>query len=148
MRPRGNIDRQTEPMDQNMDQEVDSPFSMNQIKTSIMNEGPARERANLVLARLEPEMQVVQPDLTRTKSDPIMIAPDIKASCAFAEPKAWGIEARKKDKCIHRAMEIMSKDDYSFAIFGKIPGSSPRILWREDGSMFTPKGMPYLPAAN
>jgi hypothetical protein len=42
----------------------------------------------------------------------------------------------------------MSKDDCRFAKFGKIPGNSPRILWREDRSMFTPKGIPYLPEEN
>ena len=45
-------------------------------------------------------------------------------------------------------MAIVRKDDYHFAKFGKIPGNSPRILWREDGSMFTPKGIPYPPAEN
>ena len=52
-------------MDQDVDQVVDSPFYMNQIKTSVMDEEPARERANLIRARLEPEMQVVQSDLTK-----------------------------------------------------------------------------------
>ena len=74
-----------------------------------------------------------------------MIEPDIVTSCAVAELKAWGIEARKKAKRIDCAMEIVSKDDYRFAKFGKIPGNSPRILWREDGSMFTSKGILYLP---
>ena len=32
VRPRKNIERRTEPMDQGMDQEVDSPFNINQIK--------------------------------------------------------------------------------------------------------------------
>ena len=89
-------------------------------------------------------MQVVQQGLT--KSDPIMIEPDIKASCTVAEPKASGIEARKKAKRIDRAMAIMSKEDYRIARFGNIPGNSPRILWREDRSLYTQKGIQYLPA--
>ena len=44
--------------------EVDSPFSMDQIRTSIMDEEPAWERANLVWIRLEPEAQVTHPGLT------------------------------------------------------------------------------------
>ena len=113
VRPRENIEQQTELMDQEVDQEVDSPFNMNQIETSIMDEDPARERANLILARLDPEMQVVQSGLT--KSEPIMIEPDIVTSCADAEPNAWGIEAPKKAKRIDRAMENFSKDYYRFA---------------------------------
>ena len=42
-------------------------------------------------------------------------------------------------------MEIMSTDNYRVAKFGKIQGSSPRILWRADGIMFTPKGIRYHP---
>ena len=133
-------------MDQGMDQEVYSPFNINQIKTSVMDEEPARELANLVRARLEPAMQVVQSGLT--KSEPIMIEPDIVTSRSVAEPKAWGVEARKKAEHIDRAMAIVSKDDYRFAKFGKIPGNSPRILWREDGSMFIVKGILYLPVEN
>ena len=60
VRPRENIERQTEPMDQDVDQEVDSPFNMNLIKTSVMDEEPASELANLIWTRLDPEMQVVQ----------------------------------------------------------------------------------------
>ena len=86
VRPRENIDRQTEPMDKDMDQEVDSLFSITQIKTLIMDEEPASERANLIRTRLEPEKQLVQSGLT--KSEPIMIEPDIITSCAVGEPKA------------------------------------------------------------
>ena len=146
VRPRKNIERRTEPMDQGMDQEVDSPFNINQIKTSVMDDEPARERADLIRARLEPDMQVVKSGLT--KSELIMIEPDIVTSCAVAEPKAWGVEARKKAKHIDRAMAIVSKDDHCFAKFGKILGNSPRVLWREVGSMFTPKGIHYLPVEN
>ena len=99
-----------------------------------MNEEQAREWANLVRVRLEPDTQVIHPGLT--KSDPIMIEPDIKASCAVAEP-----EARETKKWIDRAIEIMSTKDYRMASFGRIPGNSPRLLWREDGSMYTQKGI-------
>ena len=136
VRPRKNIERRTEPMDerrtdpmdQDRGQKVDSPFSMTQIKTLVMDEEPARDRANLVRARLEQEMQVVQSGLT--KSEPIMIKPDIVTSCAVAEPKAWGIEAQKKAKSIDLSMAIVSKDNYCFAKFWNNPGNSPRILWK------------------
>ena len=130
VRPRKDIDRQTGAMDQGMVHEVDSHFSMDQIRTSIMDEEPASERANMVRKGLEPDTQVVHPGLT--KSDPIMIEPDIKASCVVAEPKAWGIKARKKGKRIVRAMAIMSKEYYRMVRLGRIPGNSPRILWREN----------------
>ena len=83
-------------MEQSMVHEVDSPFSMDQIRTSIMDEEPARELANLVRVRMEPETRMTHPGLT--KSDQIMIEPDIKASCAVVEPKAWGIEAWESKK--------------------------------------------------
>ena len=85
VRPSENIDRQTGAMGQSMVQEVDSPFSMDQIRMSIMDKEPARERANLVRIRAEPEERTAHPGLTK-----IMIEPDIKATCAVAEPKAWG----------------------------------------------------------
>ena len=69
--PRENLEQRTEPMDENLDQEADSPFSMTQIKASVIDEEPARERSNLVRARLKPEMQAAQSGLT--KSEPIMI---------------------------------------------------------------------------
>ena len=72
-------DKTARVMEPSMVREVDSPFSMDQIRTSIMDEEPARERENWVRIRLEPEAQVTHPILT--KSDPIMIEPDIKASC-------------------------------------------------------------------
>ena len=146
VRPRENVEQRTEPLDKDMDQEVDSPFSMTQIKTSVMDEEPARERANLVRARLEPEMQVVQ--LGLTKSYPIMSEPDSVPTCAVAKPKGWEMEGQRKAKRIDRAMAIVSTDDYSVAKFGKIQGNSPRILWREDGCMFIPKGIQYLPVEN
>ena len=126
--------------------EVDSPFSMDQFRTSIMDEDsePARELANLVRVRMEPDTQATHPGLT--KSDPIMIEPDIKASCAVAEPKTWGIDARETKKRTDCAIEIMSTKDYRMARFGRIPGNSPRLLWREDGSMYTQKGIQYSPA--
>ena len=81
-------------MDKTLDQGVDSPFSMTQIKTSGMDEEPASERVNFVLARLEPEMQADQSGLT--KSELIMIKPDIRTSCAVAEPKVSKIGERKR----------------------------------------------------
>ena len=54
-----------EVMGPSMVHEVDSPFSMDQIKTSIMDEEPARERENLVRIRAEPEVQVNHPGLTK-----------------------------------------------------------------------------------
>ena len=42
-------------------------------------------------------------------------------------------------------MAIVSTDDYRVAKFGIISGNSPRILWRADGTMFTPKGNQYFP---
>jgi hypothetical protein len=86
VRLRKNIVRRTESTDQDVDQEVDSTFNMNQFKTLIMDEEPASERANLIRTRLEPEKQLVQSGLT--KSEPIMIEPDIITSCAVGEPKA------------------------------------------------------------
>ena len=56
VRPSEDVEQQTEPMDKDLDQDVDSPFSMTQIKTSVMDEEPARERANWVRLRLGPEM--------------------------------------------------------------------------------------------
>ena len=147
VRPREDIKQRTEPMDKDLDQDVDSPFSMSQIKSSVMDEESARERANLVQTRLEPEMQAVQSGLT--KSDLIMVEPDIVTSCTVAEPKVWEIEERKKAKHVEHAMAIVSTDDCRVARFGKIPGNRPRILWREDGSMFsTSKGILYLPVEN
>ena len=46
------IDKTEGAMGLSMVHEVDSPFSMDQIKTSIMDEEPARERENLI--RMEP----------------------------------------------------------------------------------------------
>ena len=97
VRHRKETDLQTGAMDQGMVHEVDSHLSMDQIRTSIMDEEPARERANLVRVRLEPDTQVVHPGLTKS----VMIEPDIKASCVVAEPKAWGIETREKKKHIN-----------------------------------------------
>ena len=111
VRPREDIKQRTAPMDKDLDQDVDSPFSMTQIKTSVMDEEPARERANLFRTKLEPEMQAVQSGLTM--SDPIMIKPDIVTSCAVAEPKVSEIVERKKAKRVERAMAIVSTDDYS-----------------------------------
>ena len=71
VRAREEKDQSAGVMEPSMVHEVDSPFSMDQIRTSIMDAEQVRERANLVRVRLEPEMQLVQPGLT--KSDPIMI---------------------------------------------------------------------------
>ena len=81
-----------EVMGPSMVHEVDSPFSMDQIKTSIMDEEPAQERANLIWIR-EPNEQVNH--LGLTKSEPILVEADIKASCKVAEPTAWGIETQE-----------------------------------------------------
>ena len=74
-----------------------------------------------------------------------MIEPDIKASCAVAEPKAWGIATRESKKRVKHAMEIMSTEDFRLARFGRIHGNSFRLIWREDGSMYTEKGIRYIP---
>ena len=74
-----------------------------------------------------------------------MIEPDIKASCAVAGPTAWGIETHKSKKRVIHAKEIMSTEEFRLARFGRIHGNSSRIIWREDGSMFTEKGIPYIP---
>ena len=84
VRTREDIDKREGAVEPSMVHEVDSPFSMDQIRTSIMDECPARERADLVWIRMEPDTRVTHPGLT--KSDPIMIEPDIKASCAKGIP--------------------------------------------------------------
>ena len=104
--------------------EVDSPFSMDQIKASIMDEEPARERANLIWIK-EPNEQVNR--LGLTKSEPTMVAEDIKASCKVEEPAAWRTEAEDARKRITSAMEILSQKDYSKAKFGTHPRCSARI---------------------
>ena len=58
---------------------------MSRIKTSDMDDEPDSERLNFVRARLEPEEKADQSGLT--KSEPIMIKPDIVISCAIAEQK-------------------------------------------------------------
>ena len=58
------IDKKGGPVEPSMVHEVDSPFSMDQIRTSIMDTGPARERANLVRIRMEPKAQVIYPGRT------------------------------------------------------------------------------------
>ena len=71
VRAREDIDKKEGNAEPKMVHEVDSPFSMDQIRTSIMDDCPARERANLVRIRMEPETRVTSPGLT--KLDPIMI---------------------------------------------------------------------------
>ena len=121
-------------MKPSMVHEVDSPFSMDQIKTSIMDEEPARERANLIRIK-EPNEQVTR--LGLTKSEPTMVAEDIKASCKVVGPTVWGIKAADSRKRITHAMEILSQKDYSRAKFGTHPGCSTRMVWREIGSIYT-----------
>ena len=77
-----------------LDQEVDSPFDMSQIKTSDRDDEPDSERVYFVRARLEPEEKADQSGLI--KSDPIMIKADIMASCAIAGPKLSETAERKK----------------------------------------------------
>ena len=74
-----------------------------------------------------------------------MIEPDIKASCAVAGPTAWGIKTQESKKRVIHAMEIMSKEEFRLAKVGTIHGNSARIVWRKDGSMYTEKGMPFIP---
>ena len=97
----------------------------------------------MVRVRMEPDTRMTHPGLT--KSDPIMIEPDIKASCTVAEPKAWGIETRELKKRVKHAMEIMSTEEFRLARYERIHGNSSRLIWREDGSIYTEKGIPYIP---
>ena len=42
-------------------------------------------------------------------------------------------------------MEILSQKDYSRAEFGTHPGCSARMTWRENVSIYTEKGIPFIP---
>ena len=133
VRPREDIVRLNEPKEDHkeLNQEVDSPFDMSQLKTLVMDGEPARERANLMRIQLDQEQKAEQSGLI--KSDP-----DVDTSCAIAAPKISEEAARKKAKRVENAIAIVSKDDYSEARLGRIPGNSARILWRPDGSIYTP----------
>ena len=124
VRARKEVDKTEGAMGPSMAHEVDSPFSMDQIRTSIMDECLARERANLVQVRMEPDTRLTHPGLRLTKSDPIMIETDIKANCAVAEPTAWGIETQESKKRVKHAKETMSTEEFRMAKFGKIQGNS------------------------
>ena len=54
--------------------EEDSPFSMDQIRTLMLDPEPGRERANLIRVKLDPEMGVEQQGLS--KPEPIMTIND------------------------------------------------------------------------
>ena len=144
VRAREEKDQSAGVMEPSMVHEVDSPFSMDQIKTSIMDEEPARERANLIRIR-EPNDSEQVNHLGLTKSEPILVEADIKANCKVAEPTAWGIETQESGKTVTHAMEILSQKDFSVVKLGTLPGCSARIVWRENGSMYAEEGIPFLP---
>ena len=144
VRAREEKDQSAGVMEPSMVHEVDSPFSMDQIKTSIMDEEPARERANLIRIR-EPNNSEQVNHLGLTKSEPILVEADIKANCKVAEPTAWGIETQESGKRVTHAMEILSQKDFSVVKLGTHPGCSTRIVWRENGSMYAEEGIPFLP---
>ena len=124
--------------------EEDSPFSMDQIRTSILDTEPAREQANLLRVKLDPEMEIEQPGLN--KSDPI--ATNVTAQCADVAPPSQELKSQSKKERVGRSMEILGTKEVCLAKVGTFPGHSARILWRENGSIFKQEGIPYFQEAD
>ena len=79
--------------------------------------------------------------LSKSEPEPIMVVEDMKASCKNAEPDAWRIETDDSQKRITRDME-----DYSRAQFGtNALAWYGRMVWCENGSIYTEKGIPFIP---
>ena len=111
--------------------EEDSPFSMDKIRTSILDSEPepGRERANLIRVKLEPKMEEDHPGLVQ--SDRIT-----------TNVESEELESKKR---IKHAMEIMDVSrntvilgprEFHVAKFGTHPGQSARIIWGQNGSMY------------
>ena len=41
-------------------------------------------------------------------------------------------------------MEILGQREYNIAKFGTTPATSARLIWRQNGSMYTPGEIPYI----
>ena len=73
-----------------------------------------------------------------------MVEADVKVSCKAAESTAWGIKAQELGKRVNHAMEKLSQKDFSVVKLGMYPGCSARIVWQENGSMYTEEGIPFI----
>ena len=118
--------------------EEDSPFSLDQIRTSICDSEPGRERANLVRVKLEPGMEVEKPGLDLP--DPINT--NVESEKHESEKR---IDHAKKIMEPSGNMEILGQREFQNAKFGTAPATSARLIWRQNGSMYTPEGIPYIP---
>ena len=117
--------------------EEDSPFCMEQIRTSIYDSEPDRTRANLIRVKLEPQME-----LDATGPGPSDTNKTNAESEALESQKR--IEHAKKIMGPSKNMEILGNREYHVAKLGTTPSTSARLIWREDRSIYTPVGIPYI----
>ena len=97
--------------------EEDSPFSMDQIQTSIYDSEPERERADLIRVKLESGMEVEKPGLVQC--DPIKT--NVESEKHESEKR---IDHAKKIMEPSGNMEILGQREFHIAKFGTAPATS------------------------
>ena len=101
--------------------EEDPPFCMGQIRTTIYDSEPDRERANLVRVKLEPQMEMEITGLV--PSDPS----ETNAESEMHESQ-MRIEHAKKIMEPSENVGILGKREYHVAKFGTTPSTSARLI--------------------
>ena len=91
----------------------------------------------MIRVRLEPAMEVEEPGLVLP--DPINT--NVESEKHESEKR---IAHAKEIMEPSERMEILGKREFHVAKFGTTPATSARLIWRQNGSMYTPGGIPYI----